>query len=407
MTQFLFNSVAVISMLSGIWVLFHRKIRNSIIWHATVTPLASIIGSGFLVSAPILILATGRWAPLVMILVVCIAYGLGACLRFNIKNIESVLDNLVTYPWLNRIEAISRPCLGIAYIISVAFYLKLLSAFALRGSGLDSLIYEKSVTTLILLFIGVVGKLRGLKSLVFFETYAVNLKLAIILSIIVCFALYNTELLTQGTWIIKQYPNETWWMGCRKVMGMLIIIQGFETSRYIGLGYSGTIRIKTMRYAQWISGVIYIFFVALAMVVFTDIHQIHETSIIDICRIVAPILAPMLIIAAIMSQFSAAIADTLGSGGLLVEASHKSITVNNSYLLITILAIVLTWVTNIYEILTLASKAFAIYYAFQIVLTLISLEHFKPQKNYLINKVFYSFLLLLMLTIFTFGIPSG
>jgi len=207
--------------------------------------------------------------------------------------------------------------------------------------------------------------------------------------------LFNAGLIVNGQWILKAYPHESFWVGFRKVLGMLIIIQGFETSRYLGHAYSASMRVKTMRYAQWISGVIYILFVALAMIVFNNIHQISETTVIELCRIVTPVLPVLLIVAAVMSQFSAAIADTVGSGGLLAEATQQKVSVNSSYLVITLAALTLTWLTNIYEIISIASKAFAIYYALQISLTLITLVRHRPIKVSLMKIVLYAVLLLL------------
>lgn len=127
-----------------------------------------------------------------------------------------------------------------------------------------------------------------------------------------------------------------------------------------------------MRYAQWISAAIYLSFTAVSMVVFNDIQQVSETTVIDLCHIVAPVLPFLLIVAAVMSQFSAAVADTIGSGGLLVESTRQKLSLNDSYLLITLLALLLIWLTNIYEIIVIASKAFSVYYALQIILTLIT-----------------------------------
>ena len=45
----LLNSVAIISTLIVGWGLFNKRVRLSPQWRATVTPLASIIGSGFLI----------------------------------------------------------------------------------------------------------------------------------------------------------------------------------------------------------------------------------------------------------------------------------------------------------------------------------------------------------------------
>lgn len=409
MPTWMFNDIALLTTVLAGWVLFHKKIRTSPTWHATVTPLASIIGSGFLVSAPLLVLSTGKWSLLVMIAIVSVAYAIGASFRFNIRYVEPLYKRhhlRTSTRWIRQIETLSRPVLGVAYFISVAFYLKLLSAFTLRGIGLVNPIYENSLTTIILLFIGIMGKLRGLHMLELLETYSVNTKLSIICALLVTLCFYNFDLFSKGAWILKAYSHEPFWISFRKVLGLLIIVQGFETSRYLGQAYSAEKRIQTMRYAQWISGSIYILFVALAMIVFNDIDNITETTIIDLSRIVAPILAILLVIAAIMSQFSAAVADTVGGGGLLAETCHQKITVNTSYIIISFTAIILTWLTNIYQIIVIASKAFAIYYALQIVLTLIRIRQIKAIKHRLVIIIFYGLLLSLMILVVIFGIPA-
>ena len=59
----------------------HPKIRKSELWVATMTPLASIIGSGFLVVVPLLAFTVGRWAAPAMLALVLIAYGAGSAMR--------------------------------------------------------------------------------------------------------------------------------------------------------------------------------------------------------------------------------------------------------------------------------------------------------------------------------------
>jgi len=185
---------------------------------------------------------------------------------------------------------------------------------------------------------------------------------------------------------------------------MLIIIQGFETSRYLGYAHDANTRIKTMRYAQWISGGIYLLFVTLVMVVFNGVEQVSETSVIDLCKIVAPVLSVILVIAAVMSQFSAAVADTIGSGGLISEASQKKITERSSYLLIALGVLLLTWFANIYQIITIASKAFAVYYALEILIAIVTIKHVKQVKARAIKVIVMLAMFLLMLLVIVFGI---
>ena len=396
----IFSSVAV-SLL-----LFSKSFRTSKIWHATVTPLASIIGSGFLVSAPLLILTTGKLAPLAMGGIVIIAYALGSSIRTNILFVEPLLEgNKNTSYFIRVLEDLSRPVLGLAYVISIAFYLKLLSAFALRGFGVSSVVLENSLTTALLLFIGITGKLKGLSKLELLETYSVNIKLSIIVALIFGHIYFNFYSLFNGQWQLLVYPHEEMATTIQKLLGMLIIIQGFETSRYLGRDYSRDVRIQTMKNAQIISGVIYVVFITSTLTAFNHVHALGETTVIDVCRTIAPILPALIIIAAVMSQFSAAVADTIGSGGLLVEGMRDKITTKTSYLLITLIGVILTWLTNIYTIITFASKAFAIYYAMQLVLSTLVLLKQKSNGARYIKIILYFFLTILMVAVVLFGIP--
>ena len=165
MSPSLQNGIVIFSILFFALVFFSKKLRSSQAWKATVTPLASIIGSGFLISAPLLILTTGQWAPAVMIIIAIIAFLLGNAIRFNILHLEPLLVIKETPRFVTKLETLSRPILGIAYIISVAFYLKLLSAFLLRGLNIDDATLENILTTSILSFIALVGWYRGLSML--------------------------------------------------------------------------------------------------------------------------------------------------------------------------------------------------------------------------------------------------
>jgi hypothetical protein len=85
MSSALENGLIIFSIIFFSLIFFSKRLRNSQTWLATVTPLASIIGSGFLVSAPLLILTTGKWAPVAMIVIASIAFLLGGAMRFNME----------------------------------------------------------------------------------------------------------------------------------------------------------------------------------------------------------------------------------------------------------------------------------------------------------------------------------
>lgn len=68
--------------------------------------------------------------------------------------------------------------------------------------------------------------------------------------------------------------------------------------------------------------------------------------------IVLPIFIP---VTAIASQFSAAVADNEGAGGLIEDITHKKVPIRYAYLLILLITVSLTWVTNVNEIIAYAS----------------------------------------------------
>jgi len=83
---------------------------------------------------------------------------------------------------------------------------------------------------------------------------------------------------------------------------------------------------------------------------------------------VAPVLPALLVTAALAAQFSAAVADTAGAGGLVSEQSKGRFSPRFSYVLLVVAGLVLTWALDVFAIIAFASRAFAIYYALQAVI---------------------------------------
>jgi hypothetical protein len=105
--------------------LFSPKLTASPVWRATVTPLASIIGSGFLVSFPLLTHDLGSYSVIAMTSLVGFAYLLGGAIRFNILHGEPLFLHGKPHfakggrGWLGTVESASHPALALAYFISV------------------------------------------------------------------------------------------------------------------------------------------------------------------------------------------------------------------------------------------------------------------------------------------------
>ena len=155
--------------------------------------------------------------------------------------------------------------------------------------------------------------------------------------------------------------------------GLIVTVQGFETSRYLGAEYDARTRIESMRLAQWIATAIYLSYIVLLAYVFrSGEFALTETAIIDMMVVVAPILPLLLVAAALSAQFSAAVADTSGSGGLIAELTRNRITPNHAYALLSVAGLVLTWSSDIFDIIAYASRAFALYYTLQSLIAMLA-----------------------------------
>ncbi len=297
-------------------LLLSRPLRKNRAWRATVTPLASIIGSGFLVVAPILGHLLGIYAFLGMLLITLLAIEIGEVIRFNIRHAEPLIGQGGLSPSAEWTERTANLALTLSYVVSVAFYLRLFSAFVLRAFGMEADFQADVLTTVILASIGIVGWRWGLHALENLEEYSVSIKLAVIAALLAGLGVHDVgtgfDLSGVGS------AGHDLWEIVRVLGGLLLVVQGFETSRYLGNEYSADLRIRSMRRAQWLSTVIYLVFVLLVTPLLGLVESAHvdETAVIDLAAQAAWILGPMLVLAAVMSQFSAAVADTVGAGGI-------------------------------------------------------------------------------------------
>ena len=353
------EALLLLVFLTSLGVLLWYSHRGSNLWDATVTPLASIIGSGFLVVAPLLHLIGGSLAILYMLVILVLAYAVGHALRFNIEHEEELTQE--KYPTLVGVERLSNLVLSFAYIVSVAFYLRLLASFLMAGLWQKNELLENAITTLVLAGIGISGYLGGLKRLEWLEKYSVSIKLAVIAALLLGIFLHDIKN-PHLVWESKPVSFDTF----RYLGGILLIVQGFETSKYLRGAYSRKLRVRSMRLAQVISALIYIAFIALVLPILSGTeHGVDETEIIEISRVVSHLLPYLLLLGAVMSQFSASVADTVGSGGLLQMETGGRLSARLGYVITAVLGIALVWSANVFEIISYASRAFAFYYLLQ------------------------------------------
>lgn len=372
-----------------------------------VTPLASIIGSGFLVVTPLLASVVGSWAPVAMAAIVLLAYWVGSAMRFVIAEIEPRLAAVSASRTLVDLDRLAKLMLGFAYVVSVAFYLRLMASFVLRSAG-DGEVASNLLTTLVLVGIGAVGWLRGLHGLEVLEELAVGAKLAIIGGFVAGLVVFNGS---DPSAVVDAYRSGTidWggWTTVRVLAGMLLVVQGFETSRYLGAHYDAPTRITSMRRAQLFSGWIYVAFVALTVRAFDSLPaRVDETAILEVAGEVTAMLVPLLIVAAVASQLSAAVADTAGGGEMLTGSSRTAPSAGVGYVAVTSAAVAVVWLADVFAIISLASRAFAAYYFTQTLMVCVVLVKDRSIPNRSLRLIGFGSLLIVLGFVVVFAIPA-
>lgn len=367
---------------------------------ATATPLASIFGSGFLIIVPILSGAVGPYS-IVAILGVCgLAFAVGSVIRYNIRHVEPLLEAETAPHRTVLLERSADFALIIAYAISVCLYIRILAAFLLGGLGMDTDLNEHIVSVTIIGVIGFVGYTRGLKTLDSLEIWALAATLVIILALLIGFAAYDYNAFSGGGIKLPDMPNQSWWQIITIVGGILIAVQGFETSRYLEEEFDAETRISSCRLSQIVSTLVYLVFILLATPLMHFLGPTVEDNALIMLAGKAFYLLPIpLVAAAVLSQFSATIADTIGGGGNLVEITKGRVDDKRAYLLICGIAVVVAF-ANTLTIIALASRAFAFYYTLQ---CLVAISVTKSN----LKRVGLALVAAAMAFIAVFAIPAG
>ncbi len=367
---------------------------------ATATPLASIFGSGFLVIVPILNGAVGPYALVAMACVCGLAYAVGSVIRFNIRYAEPLLEAGNASHRAVFFEKVSDLALVMAYAISVCLYVRILAAFLLGGLGIDTPLNEHLVTVAVIGSIGVVGYIKGLDMLQRLETLALVVTLVIIVALLAGFGSYDYGVYKGDGIQLPKMPSHSWWQILTIVGGTLIVVQGFETSRYLAEEFDTETRIRSCRQSQLVSTAVYLVFIALATPLMHFLGaKVEDNGLIMLAGKASTLLAVPLVVAAVLSQFSAAVADTIAGGGNMAETTKQHVDARHAYVLICGVAIVLAFF-NTLTILALASRAFALYYALQCLVAI-------SVANNPVQKVFMLLVAAVLVFITVFSVPAG
>ena len=368
---------------------------------ATVTPLASIFGSGFLVVLPVLASAVGPYSLVAMAAILVVAYGVGGVIRHNITVIEPALAKNPPRSAV-LLERVSAYALILAYILSICLYLHILAAFALRPFEIDTAFNKSMLVTVIILgimLLGISGRLRQLEAL---EKYALYITLLIVVLLLFGFARFDILAATSSVGLVMPaMPERTLWEVVTIVAGALIIVQGFETTRYTGASFSAKIRVKASRLSQIIASVVYLSFVALGTPLLALLQgRYGVNSLFNLSMAASALLPVPLVIAATMSQFSAAVADTVAAVGGIRENLPALTVSTGAYIGVTVGTIIFAWSGDTLTVIAWASRAFALYYLLQCLVALTICPHVR-------KKIWIFFVTLILAFVVLFAVPSG
>jgi hypothetical protein len=347
---------------------------------ATVTPLASIFGSGFLIIVPVLERTLGALAVVGAVGVCAVAWLAGTAVRHCVRVVEPLVGSAELDPRTARLERVADGVIVAAYVISVALYLRIMSEYVVEFAvGGDSTSTERIVACAAVAGIVGVGVTHGFPGLDLLERAALAAVLVVTTLLGAAMFFDGDGVLLGGGIDLPPVPDAGLGQTLLVLGGTVITVQGFETVRYLGAEYDAETRVWASRVAQAIAASIYIGFVAVATPLMgLGTSAGPDDTLLDIVDRVAPVLAPALVICAVLSQFSAATADTVAADGSLRGLS-RWMRGSRAYLASGAAAIALAATVEMFSLIAIASRAFALYYALQAVIALRTVED-APRK---------------------------
>lgn len=353
---------------------------------ASVTPLASIFGSGFLIVVPVLEGSFGLAALPAMAIVCVVAYLVGTAVRHNISHDGDKPSGRLV-PW-------SSASIAVAYTISVGLYLQIMATYALDSAGgsIDPRVVS-SATVVLIVFVGIV---RGFSGLELVERIALAVTAVMI---IVMIAVFAVKLAAAGgapvAW--SDATSQSPLHAARLLGGVLICVQGFETTRFLSERYSCDARVRASRWAQLISSVVYLAFVLVcAPLLATNVQGAPaEDGLLQLAHAIVPWLVLPIVVTAVFSQLSAAVADLETAVGNVTELSHERVRSLVSYLVLGALAIAVVWIFSTLALVAVASRAFAAFYLLQCVRAAASARGIARTAGYCMLAAAMLFVLLL------------
>lgn len=365
MSAGLFNTiVAVITLVGLASVLYRPKVQESRIYKATVFPLGEIMDVGFIVFSPIIILLFGFGAPLAMLGLCLLAILTGFAISYNINNYEPLVGKPDP---LHRWNSFALWALVAASIVNVAYYAQLLMTLVWLPLGdLYSPGLVAATAAALLGILAIYGFAKGLWALNEMGNKTTAFNLSAIVAVLVAFAAFNVQQLVGGDFNWPHFNPPANDEAFRKLLGLFVLVQGFESSRYIGAYFSADMRTKTMRSAQYISSVVFVLFVAFSLILFETVKvPANVTAIFEVSKQVSVFLPFLIMAAALGSQLSAIVNDTESRTEILASQAGDRLPRQWTFPLFLVPAILVVLLTDVASVVALASRVFAAYYLLQ------------------------------------------
>lgn len=393
--------VAGVTLIALALTLYRPRVQDSTAYRATVVPLAEIMDVGFIVFSPVIILLFGYKAPWAMLGLCLLAILTGFAISYNVKHYEPLEGKPDP---LHRLNSFALWALLAASVVNVAYYAQLLMTLIFLPLG-D--LYSPGVVTataaVLLAILTIYGFAKGLMALNDLGNKTTAFNLSAIVAVLVAFATFNVQLLVGGDfhWPHLNPPADA--EAFRKLFGLFVLVQGFESARYIGAYFSADTRVKTMRAAQYISSVVYVLFVAFSLILFARVEPPTDvTAIFEVSEQVSVFLPFLIMAAALGSQLSAIVNDTETRTEMLAGLVADRLPRQWTFPMFLVPAIVVVVLTDVTAVVAMASRVFAAYYLLQALIA----GQLAGRAGRWRWVVFFAGIASAMAVIAIFGIPS-
>jgi len=250
---------------------------------ATVTPLASILGSGLLIIVPVLERTLGSLSVFGVAGVCAAAWVVGTSVRHCVRVVEPALASGSpdrVNAWLDRN---GDAVIVVAYVISVALYLRIMAQYVVGYADPGgSTLWQRVLACAAVVLIVVVGITRGFAGLNLLDRVSLGAVLALTTLLGGTLLFHDVRVLFGGGLALPPVPD----VGIGTILlvlgGILITVQGFETVQYLGDRYDAETRVWASRLAQLVAASIYLGFVAVATPVGLGTAEAPDGTLLDI-----------------------------------------------------------------------------------------------------------------------------